>query len=623
MEARERHSRWKVGLGAWLALVIVLPAANGWAIGATCNPNGGPLERSQCTVDSANQTSAGNPGAWTPTQVPGFVTDTPPETQYFDTSGQPAALDAAATAAQAGPQANDLRDKRDQAAGWDLSTSAPVQTAQGVAQQPGSNPGQTQTCQTTTTCISWQETPTGGGSCQTPGSQQEMCFILESPAAQSIAYTQSGAWSLFFTAGNKIGWCVRLQWLDSGRVAVSVASSDCPTWVQYTTFVASPPPLTGQPYQLSESMTITVQISCYGAATWVLSAANPSNGSGLGGACYGGYAGFTFWWTYNRNGYDITTQVTDGCAWLQGLAAQGQATLSSAQCLEPGDATVTASDGAQLALPVSFSTRGCWREQQTWVRTSDVPDTCQPYREQGCTQTSSTCGQQDAFGNCMYYDNVYACMGSTCAAEQTVQICTTCDDPNGLVPFCLDDATPPDQTLAKTAAWLQVFQSAKDEWDPNTLTIFRGQRLQCTHGTGFGNMAIDNCCADPPDGSCSQMDLDAYAARRGKRAHWIGEYCSNWVNLLFGKICVEHTHVWCAFGTPFSRVVHEQGRPSVGRGWGTAESPDCGPFTISEFQQLPFDQMDFSEVYDQLVITNDQQGLAASAQQAASQATGR
>lgn len=610
----------RAGLIILLGLVCVERPA--WGIGAVCNPNGGPLERAQCTIDSAGQTGAGNPQTWQPTQVPGYVTDSPPETGYFDTSGNPQALDQAAAQASTSPQADDLRDKYQQAAGYDLTNSPPVETARQVAQQPPVDPGLSQTCQTTTTCVSWQQTPAGGGSCQTPGTQQETCVIVETPTATSLAYTETGSWFTYATAGDQIAWCVTAQWYSNpSRVAISVAFTDCPATYWMAAFQPSPPPITGASMNVQESLAVTVSPNCSGAWTWVLSPANPYGQAGT--RCGGGYVGLSFAWTYRRSGYAITTTISDGCAWLVQLAQQNQATLQSTQCLQPGDTTVTANDGAQLTIPISYSTRGCWREQQTWLRTSDVPDTCQPYREQGCAQTSSVCGQQDGAGNCMYYNNTYQCMGQTCAAEQTVRICATCGDPNGLVPFCLDDATPPDQSLAKTAAWLQVLQNAKDQWDPNTLTIFRGDRVQCTHGTGFGNMAIDNCCADPPQGSCTQMDWDAYAARREKRAHYIGEYCSNWVNLLVGRICVEQTIVWCAFPTSFARIIHDQGRPALPRGWGTPESPDCGPFTIQEFQRLPFDQMDFSEVYDQLLITNDQAGLAANAQQAASQATGR
>lgn len=614
--------RTKLALtGAGLALLMAGPA---WPIGAVCDPNGGPLERAQCTIDAAGQTGATSPQTWQPTQVPAFVTDQPPETGYFDTSGNPTALDQAAAAASTSPQMQDLQDKRQQAAGWDLSTSPAAQTASAVAQQPGLNPGLGQTCQTTTTCVSWQQTPTGGGTCQTPGTGQASCLLVEDANLRCSTFSGGPNPAVGMWAEHE-HW-VQLVKSEPGLYRINAIGSGR-GWCCYQALVSTIDlrgQLTAGYTVVQSSFTATLYAGgggCTGGSAtlteanlnqWVLIQVCPAKNAQYTYTYVGSWTAVLDW---------LEPAVSDGCGSFRDLAAQNLAALQSDTCLDAAPSLRTCSpENRSYTVPPPT---GCWRRQLTWLYTSDTPDTCQSYREQGCAQVSSVCGQQDPYGNCVYYTNQYQCMGQTCAAEQTVQMCVTCGDPNGLVPFCLDDATPPDQSLMKTAAWLQVLQNAQDQWDPNTLTIFRGERVQCTHGTGFGNIAIDNCCADPPQGSCSQMDWDAYAARRERRAHYLGEYCSNWVNLLLGKICVELTQAWCAFPTSFARIIHEQGRPALPRGWGTAESPDCGPFTIAEFQRLPFDQMNFSEVYDQLVITFDQQGLATNAQQAASQATGR
>ncbi|WP_447859712.1 conjugal transfer protein TraN [Nitrospira calida] len=620
-------------LPAWLAAalsgVLWAPSAV-WAIGAVCNPAGDALARAQCTIDAAGQTGAGNPGAWTATQVPGFVTDTPPETGYFDTSGNPAALDAAAAAAAQSPQADDLRNKRDQAAGWDLSQSPPVETARAIAQQPA-DPGLSRTCQTTTTCISWQQTPNGGGACQTPGTSQATCLIT-TDVTITHAGPLTGSTDWMGVGGIENAVWVRLRKGAPGLYYVDVGNGNntnsCGNWnvpwTQWTYTLDLRGSFPAGSTVLNSWITMTVEATG-GGCGW---------GSGTFSDAYQQYcrilncdAGGMQWPSIRIASYSFHADVqeppttADACAPYQQLAAQGQATLQEDLCLDATPATRVCDQGHSYLIDPPG---GCWRRQQTWLYTTQIPDTCRPYREQGCAQTSSACGQRDAYGNCEYYNNEYTCYGSTCAAEQTVQVCATCGNPQGLVPFCLDDATPPDQSLAKTAAWLQVLQNAQDQWDPNSLTIFRGDRVQCVHGTGFGNLAIDNCCADPPQGgSCTQTDWDAYAARREKRAHYVGQYCSNWVNFFVGRTCVEITQVWCAFPTSFARIIHEQGRPALPRGWGSAESPDCGPFTIDEFQRLPWNSMDFSEVYDQLVIQFDQQGITQQAQQAAAQATGR
>ena len=43
------------------------------------------------------------------------------------------------------------------------------------------------------------------------------------------------------------------------------------------------------------------------------------------------------------------------------------------------------------------------------------------------------------------------------------------------------------------------------------------------------------------------------------------------------------------------RLVHEQGRPQIGRGWGTPDAPDCTGFSFGEFAEIDFDQMNLTE----------------------------
>ncbi len=40
----------------------------------------------------------------------------------------------------------------------------------------------------------------------------------------------------------------------------------------------------------------------------------------------------------------------------------------------------------------------------------------------------------------------------------------------------------------------------------------------------------------------------------------------------------------------------EQGRAQLGKGWGSAESPDCSGFTPDELGRLQFDKMNLSEI---------------------------
>jgi conjugal transfer mating pair stabilization protein TraN len=65
--------------------------------------------------------------------------------------------------------------------------------------------------------------------------------------------------------------------------------------------------------------------------------------------------------------------------------------------------------------------------------------------------------------------------------------------------------------------------------------------------------------------------------------------------------CIEHTTGKCCFNSMLARIVNEQGRGQIAKGWGSAQSPDCSGFTIAQLQSLDFARMDLSEFYASLV----------------------
>jgi conjugal transfer mating pair stabilization protein TraN len=67
--------------------------------------------------------------------------------------------------------------------------------------------------------------------------------------------------------------------------------------------------------------------------------------------------------------------------------------------------------------------------------------------------------------------------------------------------------------------------------------------------------------------------------------------------------CIEHTTGKCCFNSKLARIVNEQGRVQVGKGWGSGKNPDCSGFTIAQLQSLDFAAMDLSEFYASIVPT--------------------
>jgi conjugal transfer mating pair stabilization protein TraN len=91
--------------------------------------------------------------------------------------------------------------------------------------------------------------------------------------------------------------------------------------------------------------------------------------------------------------------------------------------------------------------------------------------------------------------------------------------------------------------------------------------------------------------SCDTSDAMT-AIRKGQYlCHHVGTYCSS----KFLGACVESKEAHCCYNSRLARIVQQQGRAQIGKGWGSAEAPQCGGFTPEEFQRLDMSTMDLSE----------------------------
>lgn len=109
--------------------------------------------------------------------------------------------------------------------------------------------------------------------------------------------------------------------------------------------------------------------------------------------------------------------------------------------------------------------------------------------------------------------------------------------------------------------------------------------------------------------SCDSQEGRLALQRGARLCHEVGNYCSS----RFLGSCVTRTHTHCCFNSVLSRIINEQGRPLVGRGWGDVRSPNCDGFTVAELQSLNFAAMDFSEFYASIVpVLPDVAGMRGS-----------
>ncbi len=167
-----------------------------------------------------------------------------------------------------------------------------------------------------------------------------------------------------------------------------------------------------------------------------------------------------------------------------------------------------------------------------------------------------------------------------------------------------------------------------DGWNQSTgacegqLYLFGGTSKACKSWDRFSNFvtgtavvgtaglvaALDdsNCCSDDAVFfgliSCSAEEKLLSQKKRAGTCHYIGEFCSRKIRLGFARICIQKKKSSCCFNSKLARIINEQGRPQLNKGWGSASNPECKGFTPEEFQKLDFSRIDMSEFVEDIRV---------------------
>ena len=241
--------------------------------------------------------------------------------------------------------------------------------------------------------------------------------------------------------------------------------------------------------------------------------------------------------------------------------------------------------------------RDCWEYQRNYECGGDFTShNCAEF-EDVCQLGSETCISHADNGVCSHYEKIYNCPQSTsgslisldCSAQ------TYCIGDN-----CTTIESPTESNFHQAATTLHALEEAAAELDEDGVSTFSGEGLGCSKSP-FG---FSNCCKDSGWGneaqlaSCSSNELKLIEKQKAKMCHYVGSYCSKEVPLT--GVCLEKSYTYCCFSGKLSRIIHQQGRPQLGIGWGHAEGPNCRGLTIEELQQIDFGEVDFSEFYEDL-----------------------
>jgi conjugal transfer mating pair stabilization protein TraN len=307
----------------------------------------------------------------------------------------------------------------------------------------------------------------------------------------------------------------------------------------------------------------------------------------------------------------VTTKKVDGCGALAGD------TMCAPQ--SAGDVCV---EGAETRnIDGVAVTEACWAWRRDYMCHVETQATdCGDFEANPkCSFLRDQCLDDDesASGACKVTERVYNCPVPAPLVPPTKEYVCGGDIycANGVCQEIERDAS---DELKDALVAMGAMDQAQKEFDPDNLSLFKGARETC-HKPVFG---LVNCCAGKVSGAlttaagaaalaggpaalaavatqfltvflCSTQEKMLDVKDRMGLCHYVGSYCSS----SFLGICSTKRKTYCCFQSKLTRILQEQGRPQIGKAWGSPKKEQCLGFTVDEFSRLDLSKMDFTEIY--------------------------
>lgn len=238
----------------------------------------------------------------------------------------------------------------------------------------------------------------------------------------------------------------------------------------------------------------------------------------------------------------------------------------------------------------------CWDRSITYL-INDVSDNeCRTLEQ----KTNCTVGKREcisSLGNtCLRFGITYQCQN---IQKQEGYLCGGrfyCDDGS-----CAGLTRNTNRDFGQAVSQLAALYKAGKDFALNngSLRAFSGKVLMCRK-TGFG---FSNCCKDSGWGQslgiahCNSEEKELGVAKEKKLAIYVGTFCDKKVL----GVCIRKKSSYCAFDNKLARIIQLQGRSGqLHIGFGSAESPDCRGLSVEELQSIKFDNINYSDFFDEL-----------------------
>jgi conjugal transfer mating pair stabilization protein TraN len=282
-----------------------------------------------------------------------------------------------------------------------------------------------------------------------------------------------------------------------------------------------------------------------------------------------------------------TTDTWYGCDAYESLLDNGNCEYVSKEISQGPD--VRHIDGQAISKSV-------WQYKNTYSCKAEKNE-CQALRLRGCAQINSECKEWRG-DICWVYKQKYQCPNSQ--VEQTRYIIP------GAEAFCLsgDCASmtyTANQDMLEAISKLNVLQEIHKSLPSgiSNPSIFTGQVGQCSRSC----VNFKDCCRRKGWGvsmglaECSSEERELGLRREQGLCHMVGTYCAKKV---LGK-CIKKKTSFCCFPSKLARILHEQGRPQLGLGWGDSKDPSCHGLQIDQIAKLNMDVINFSELFTDIM----------------------
>ena len=248
---------------------------------------------------------------------------------------------------------------------------------------------------------------------------------------------------------------------------------------------------------------------------------------------------------------------------------------------------------------------GSWGRTVTYACQSNCKSTCAELEAKGCVrQPNPQClekkgGPGATLAKCLKWRWELKCKDRIGVAKHTFSK----KNPFCLGGNCIDSSYDSDKDMVEALGYLAILEEARKDMDgTKNIQVFKGNERSCSK-VKFVGLGIKDCCGNGRGlgvslglTECDESSRALSKLRAEGKCVYVGTHCAEMLRLVLLKTCIRRKSVFCCFGSKFAKLLQEQGRPQLGKSFGSSECPDCSGLTPEELSNIDFSKLDLSEI---------------------------